>query len=69
MMNVAIGRMQLNVTLSERPATRGRDYIESMTTTAPDAERAYERERRRQAVEADRARWASMIQRNGPQRV
>jgi hypothetical protein len=69
MMNVAIGRMQLNVTLSERPAARGRDHSGLVTPAAPDAERAYERERRRQAVEADRQRWSSMIQRNGPQRV
>lgn len=69
MMNMAIGRMQLSVTLNERPAARGRDHTESVTTATPDAERAYARERRRQAVEADRARWSSMIQRNGPQRV
>ena len=64
-MNVAIGRMQLSVTLNERPAARGRDQSKTMPAPMPDARRAYERERRRQAVEADRLRWSSMIQRNG----
>ena len=59
-MYVAVGRVQITVTVDERANGRGVDRQTSARRAA--VERAYAREQSRRAVEADRARWESAIQ-------
>ena len=59
-MYVAVGRVQITVTVDERAKGRALDRQTSSRRTA--AERAYAREQLQRAVEADRARWESAIQ-------
>ena len=59
-MYVAVGRVQITVTVDERANGRGVDRQTSARRAA--VERAYAREQSRRAVEADRARWESTIQ-------
>jgi hypothetical protein len=54
-MYVAVGRLQVTVTVDERAGGHG---LGRQTSPRPDAaQRAYARERLERAVEADRARW------------
>ena len=59
-MYVAVGRVQITVTVDERANGRGVDRQTSARRAA--VEKAYAREQSRRAVEADRARWESPIQ-------
>jgi hypothetical protein len=59
-MYVAVGRVQITVTVDERANGRERDRQTSARRAA--VEKAYAREQSRRAVEADRARWESAIQ-------
>jgi hypothetical protein len=59
-MYVAVGRVQITVTVDERANGRERDRRTAARHAA--VERAYAREQSRRAVEADRARWESAIQ-------
>jgi hypothetical protein len=59
-MYVAVGRVQITVTVDDRANGRGRDRQTSARRAA--VEKAYAREQLRRAVEADRARWERTIQ-------
>ena len=59
-MYVAVGRVQITVTVDDRANGRGRDRQTSARRAA--VEKAYAREQSRRAVEADRARWERTIQ-------
>jgi hypothetical protein len=59
-MYVAVGRVQITVTMDERANGCERDRQTSASRTA--VEKAYAREQSRRAVEADRARWERTIQ-------
>jgi hypothetical protein len=59
-MYVAVGRVHITVTVDERANGRGVDRQTSARRAA--VEKAYAREQSRRAVEADRARWESVIQ-------
>jgi hypothetical protein len=58
-MYVAVGRLQIMVTVDERANGRVRDRQTAARRAA--VEKAYAREQSRRAVEADRARWESAI--------
>jgi hypothetical protein len=59
-MYVAVGRVHITVTVDERANGRERDRQTSARRAA--VEKAYAREQSWRAVEADRARWESVIQ-------
>ena len=59
-MYVAVGRVQITVTVDERAHGRGVDR--QTTARLAAVEKAYAREQSRRAVEADRARWESALQ-------
>ena len=59
-MYVAVGRVQITVTVDDRANGRERDRQTSARRAA--VEKAYAREQLRRAVEADRARWECTIQ-------
>ena len=59
-MYVAVGRVQITVTVDDRANGRGLDRQTSSRRAA--VEKAYAREQARRAVEADRARWEGTIQ-------
>ena len=59
-MYVAVGRVQITVTVDDRANGRERDRQTSARHAA--VEKAYAREQLRRAVEADRARWERTIQ-------
>ena len=59
-MYVAVGCVQITVTVDKRANGRGLDWQHSARRAA--VEKAYAREQSRRAVEADRARWESTIQ-------
>jgi hypothetical protein len=59
-MYVAVGRVQITVTVDERANGRERDRQTAARRAA--VEKAYAREQSRRAVEADRARWESATQ-------
>jgi hypothetical protein len=59
-MYVAVGRVHITVTVDERANGRGVDRQTAARRAA--VEKAYAREQSRRAVEADRARWESVIQ-------
>jgi hypothetical protein len=59
-MYVAVGRVQITVTVDDRANGRGLDRQTSARRAA--VEKAYAREQLRRAVEADRARWERTIQ-------
>jgi hypothetical protein len=59
-MYVAVGRLQITVTVDERAKGRERDRQTEARRAA--VEKAYAREQSRRAVEADRARWESATQ-------
>jgi len=56
-MNVAVGRLQVTITMAA-PAKVEDRRPPSGTSEHHKVERAYQRERMRAAVEADRERWA-----------
>lgn len=56
-MNVAVGRLQVTITMAA-PAKVEDSRPRDRTSGQPDVERAYQRERMRAAVEADREHWA-----------
>ncbi len=62
-MYVAVGRVQVTVTVDERANGRGLDRQTSPRRTA--VEKAYARAQLQRAVEADRARWERTIQLSG----
>jgi hypothetical protein len=59
-MYVAVGRLQITVTMVERANSCERDRQTAARRAA--VEKAYARAQSRRAVEADRARWESTIQ-------
>jgi hypothetical protein len=59
-MYVAVGRVQITVTVDER--ANGREWDRQTSARRAAVEKAYAREQSRRAVEADRARWESAIQ-------
>ena len=59
-MYVAVGRVQITVTVDKRANGRGLDWQHSARRAA--VEKAYARAQLQRAIEADRARWESPIQ-------
>jgi hypothetical protein len=59
-MYVAVGRVQITVTVDDRATGRGLDRQTSSRRAA--VEKAYARAQLQRAVEADRARWERTIQ-------
>ena len=62
-MYVAVGRVQITVTMDERANRRALDRQTASRRAA--VEKAYAREQLQRAVEADRARWERAIQLSG----
>ena len=59
-MYVAVGRVQITVTVDDR--ANGRELDRQTSARRAAVEKAYAREQLRRAVEADRARWERTIQ-------
>ena len=56
-MNVAVGRLQVTVTVAPPARESGRRPAAVTSDTSGAAERAYHRQQMRDAVEEDRNRW------------